>query len=932
MLKLDRIVKIYETASSKVEALKGISLCFRKNEFVAILGPSGCGKTTALNVIGGLDHCTSGDLVINGVSTKEFNDRAWDVYRNHRIGFIFQSYNLIPHENILENVELALTISGLKKEERVERAKKALDNVGLKDLYYKKPNQLSGGQCQRVAIARALVNEPDILLADEPTGALDSVTSVQIMDLIREISKDKLVIMVTHNDDLANEYATRIINLKDGEVIGDSHPYSVEEEEEERKSQSFAPVNEKAKMRIWTAFKLSAKNLLSKAKRTALIIVASSIGIVGVSAVLSMNFGVRGYIASVQDDMLSGNPVEIAESSLNLSGLMDSASTATKASIVSQSWRDGKIDVEFAMETLVKAADALDSSFTTNHLTPDYERFIDDMPEDYYAAVSKEYGINFKNNLYTTVGRDQTESGIALNDGLPGDRYSISAITSFCQTILGGARDGEFAAYSSLVDNYSNAIGQSLDAKEYVLSQYEVVEGKYAEGADEAMVVLNHRNQVTEFVLTLLGFYSQDEFTNAIYKYSDDPRFSPTLWEKQTSIDVADLIGHTYYYYPNDSVFTATGEPPQTIGSMTVEHPYDYAFRDRGTLAGGTEVKIVGVLTPKASTSYGCYSSGLYLTPAFAKKFLTDNKAKDGGQGSEFTADMKARLEANDADSYTTMKITTVDPGSGVKATVTSGLYYTYNLVFEEHTLEGYGLIGGTSSMSDLFSMLTSTIGGGGDSMNIQTASLDIRDIGGVDFPNTIEIYPKNFDNKDLVTNYLDKWNEEGDLELTDGTVIPKAAREEIKYTDNLAVVIAMINGIIDIVTIALVSFTALSLVVSTVMIGIITYVSVMERVKEIGVIRSLGGSKRDVSHLFNAETFIIGGLSGIFGLLVTYIFEIIMNLTVGAYYNLGMISDLPWYMALAVLGGAIILTMIAGIIPARAAAKQDPVVALRTE
>ena len=930
MLRLDRIVKIYETSTLKVEALKGISLCFRNNEFVAILGPSGCGKTTALNVIGGLDHCTSGDLVINGVSTKKFSGHDWDVYRNHRIGFIFQAYNLIPHESVLENVELALTISGLKKEERVARAKKALDNVGLEGLYAKKPNELSGGQCQRVAIARALVNEPDILLADEPTGALDSVTSVQIMDLIKEISKDKLVIMVTHNDELAKEYATRIINLKDGEVIGDSHPYSAEDEEKERAKEDFSPVNEKAKMHLWTAFKLSAKNLLSKAKRTALIVVASSIGIVGVSAVLSMNFGVRGYIASVQDDMLSGNPVEVAETSLNLSGLMDSASTARRASIVSQSWRNGKIDVEFAMESLVRAADALDSSFTTNHLTKDYEKFIDDMPRDYYAAVSKEYGINVKNNLYTTVGRDPDDPGIALNDALPGDRYSIAAITSFCETILAGARDGEFAAYSSLVDNYSNAIGQSLDAKEYVLSQYEVVEGRYAEGADEAMIVLNHRNQVTEFVLTLLGFYSQDEFTNAIYKYSEDPRFSPSLWEKQTSIDVADLVGHSYYYYPNDTVITPTGEDPQVIGSMTVEHPYDYAFRDRGALTDGHEVKVVGVLTPKASTSYGCYSSGLYLTPAFAKRFLQENHPETGG--SSFTADMKARLEANNSDTYTTMKITTVDPGTGVKATVLSGLYYSFNLVFEEHTLEGYGLIGGTSSMGDLFAMLTSTIGGGGDGMNIQTARIGLRDIGGVDFPNRIEVYPKSFNSKDLVTDYLTKWNDDGDLELTDGTVLPKDSREEITYADNLAVIIAMINGIIDIVTIALIAFTALSLVVSTVMIGIITYVSVMERVKEIGVIRSLGGSKRDVSHLFNAETFIIGGFSGIFGLLVTYLFELIMNLTVGAYYNLGMISNLPWFMALAVLSGAILLTMIAGIIPARAAAKQDPVVALRTE
>lgn len=394
MLKLDKITKIYQTKQMKVEALKGISLAFRKNEFVSILGPSGCGKTTTLNIIGGLDHYTNGDLVIDGRSTKEFKDHDWDVYRNHKIGFVFQAYNLIPHENILENVELALTISGVSKEERVKLAKDALDKVGLKDMYSKKPSELSGGQCQRVAIARALVNKPDILLADEPTGALDSKTSVQIMDLIKEISKEKLVIMVTHNPDLAEKYSTRIINLLDGKVVGDTNPYSFEEEEKERGQVANEEEKEKAKMSWWTAFKLSAKNLLSKAKRTSLIVVASSIGIVGVSAVLAVSQGVTGYITNMQDDMLSGYPIEVSENALDLSSLLSSTTSAQQGEIVRHSWKDGKIDVQFITESLIKTSSTMNNATLKNDINEDYVQFIKDMPEDYYAALGMEYGFD----------------------------------------------------------------------------------------------------------------------------------------------------------------------------------------------------------------------------------------------------------------------------------------------------------------------------------------------------------------------------------------------------------------------------------------------------------------------------------------------------------------------------------------------------------
>ena len=369
MLRLENIKKDYTMKESVVPALKGISLCFRKSEFVSILGPSGCGKTTLLNILGGLDHYTSGDLIIDGKSTKEFNDHDWDVYRNHRIGFIFQSYNLIPHENILENVELALTTAGISKEEREERAKKALDRVGLSGMYKKKPNQLSGGQCQRVAIARALVNEPEILLADEPTGALDSETSVQIMELIKEISGEKLVIMVTHNPELAKKYSTRIISLLDGNVIGDTNPYSDEEEKKEREGKEAGFKEEKAKMSFFTAFKLSAKNLWTKVKRTAMVIIAASIGIIGVSAVLSVSNGVTGYIDSMQDEMMSGNPISISRSAFDLSAMMSSATNVEKEQIVQEGTKDGYINVNFMIEKLIKSAEQMGNSMVSNYIT-----------------------------------------------------------------------------------------------------------------------------------------------------------------------------------------------------------------------------------------------------------------------------------------------------------------------------------------------------------------------------------------------------------------------------------------------------------------------------------------------------------------------------------------------------------------------------------
>ncbi|MBP5092135.1 MAG: ABC transporter ATP-binding protein/permease [Bacilli bacterium] len=933
MLKLDNITKVYATKDMKVEALKGISLAFRKNEFVSILGPSGCGKTTALNIIGGLDHYTSGDLVISNRSTKEFTDRDWDVYRNHRIGFIFQAYNLIPHQNIQENVELALTIAGLKKEERTRLAREALDKVGLKGMYTKKPNQLSGGQCQRVAIARALVNKPEILLADEPTGALDSETSVQIMELIKEISKEKLVIMVTHNPDLAEKYSTRIIRLLDGRVQDDSNPYSFEEEEKEYRKAVVKSkeeiTKEKAKMSWFTAFKLSAKNLLSKGKRTALIAVASSIGIVGVSAVLAVSQGVQGYIESVQDDMLSGNPIQIAQTGMDLSSLLSGsnmANAADNSKVVFDSYKEGKIDVEFMSKTLVERSNSVQDALISNKIDEDYVQFIHDMPKEYYAAVMEDYGINVKNNLYT-------HSDISLHGYSDAEKatqkYSISAITNFCKTILENVNDGEYKSYASLVDSYTDSIGQILDDKKYVLSQYDVLKGKFPEKEDELVIVLNHKNALSEFTLTLLGYYGQDEFANAIYNFShQEDKFSKELWDKQGQVAFDDLLNKSFTYYPNDSILN------KRTASALDQRAFDYNFIETPSMSNGVELKVVGILTPKPEINYGSLDSGLYFTKAFVNKYLSDNK---NSEIANYIREANADGEGETISSYYgKMEV------SGVSVPVNSGITYSYDIDFangigssDVETYNGIALYGSESALSGLSEMFSGMFGGGNSeeaTTSLRTATLSLHNVGGSSIPNTISIYPKSFDDKYMVTDYLDKWQSKETITLSTGKALAKADRTEIKYTDNLAIIISIINGVIDMITVALIAFTALSLVVSTVMIGIITYVSVMERVKEIGVIRSLGGRKRDVSHLFNAETLIIGALSGGFGLAMTYLFELILNSTVGVTFGLGMIANLNWISAVIVFALSILLTMVAGIIPAGAAAKQDPVVALRTE
>lgn len=886
MLQLKGIKKDYTSGDTVVHALKGIDLSFRDSEFVSILGPSGCGKTTLLNLIGGLDHYTDGELFIDGVSTKDYTDRDWDTYRNYRIGFVFQSYNLIPHQTILENVELALTIAGIDKKERTRRAREALDKVGLKGLYNKKPNSLSGGQCQRVAIARALVNDPEILLADEPTGALDTVTSVQIMDLIKEISADCLVIMVTHNPELAEKYSTRIIKLLDGEVLSDSEPYDIAAAQ---KTDSVPSVKtepqKKAKLSPVTAFRLSARNLRSKIKRTALVCLAGAIGIIGVASVLSVSTGVQDYITDMQNDMLSGNPVSINEEAMNLSAIMSGADRGAQQEVVKQAIVDGYINVDSTIDYLVSRGGDAASLRVKNEITRDFLDYLKTMPAEYYSAISTDNGIDVTYSFYT----DYAFTGYDGNT-----KASLSAAEQIYTAVL---EKTEYKEYSQYISMLSETFMQAPDNADFILSQYDIVAGnRVATAADEIMIVVNSDYELSDLLLAQLGYYSQDEFTNLVYKSVGDSRYDQSLYKSRFSYE--ELLGKTFTWYPNDVVFTAADMSSPTA----LVNPFVYSAYAGSDWADGKTLTVTAILKQKEGLSYGCLSSGFYYTSAFAQEAAAANE----------NSTVVKYLKDSGKESFTSMKYNSQNIG------VTFG----YNYYYEGTEYSDIGFVGSTG-MNGLIASFTG--------QDAKTYTLTLRELGGITLPNTVKIYPVDFTYKDNVTDYIKAWNADGDITVN-GRVITAAERSEIVYTDNLSIVISLIDNLIDMVTAALVAFTALSLVVSTVMIAIITYVSVIERIKEIGVIRSLGGRKTDVSMLFNAETFIIGGISGLIGIGVTYLLSAIINLVVNSMFGITRIANLTAPVALIMFALSVVLTMIAGIIPARLAAKKDPVEALRSE
>ncbi len=932
MLQLKNIKKDYVTSSETVHALKGVDISFRKKEFVSILGPSGCGKTTLLNIIGGLDHYTSGDLVIRGKSTKLYKDRDWDVYRNHRIGFIFQSYNLIPHQTVLGNVELALTISGVSREERIRRAKLALDRVGLSGQYYKKPNQLSGGQCQRVAIARALVHDPEILLADEPTGALDTVTSVQIMDLIKEISGERLVIMVTHNPEIADRYSTRIVRLRDGNVIEDTNPFTPEEEEaevaeliadeeaalaaelskaedEKAKKKIIKKSKEKAKMSFFTAFMLSTKNLLSKKGRTTMVGIAGSIGIIGIALVLAFSAGIKGYIASMQDDMLSGNPIEIAETGFNASSLADLMDMSDKVSLVKQ---PNKVYISSTIENLAEMNASLERLFAQNTISKEYIDYIKAMPSENYEAMLFNYGINMATNLFTDF---------KYENGSNSQHVSVKRLIDMYTAILG---ETDYKSYTAYIPYMVPSMQQAPSNADYLLSQYNLIGGgKVAENKNEIMLVLNPDDEISDLLLAAFGFYTQKEFLAIVDKATaDDPNNYNSMADYREFFEYDELIGKKFVWYPTDTVFTKSGTD---FVAQLLNGTYKYNSEFTGDSIGqgdGVELEVVGILTPKETVSYGSLKSGIYYTEALTNHMLEANAS------SEFLFNyLMSDLAANEIGSRTFPMPTEEDPNNRIS--LNYSYIYNFTYVYDDPTTavdeaknpdgsfitkQSAGVISPSSAISATMFLM------GGDNKTLQDIrDTLIRNLGGNSLPNSVLIYPKSFEDKNLVTDYLDIWNND-------------ETKVAVTYTDTLELIINLLNTLIDAISYALIAFTSVSLVVSTVMIGIITFVSVVERIKEIGVIRALGGRKKDVSHLFNAETFIIGLLAGLIGIGATYLISIVVNIILEPLLGYGSIAALPVSNAILLVCLSIALTLISGLIPARSAAKRDPVVALRTE
>ncbi len=955
MLQLKNVKKVYETAGNKVHALRGVSLRFRKNEFVSVLGASGCGKTTLLNIIGGLDHYTSGDLVICGVSTKDYKDHDWDVYRNHRIGFVFQSYNLIPHQTVLGNVELALTIAGVSKSERRRRAKEALIKVGLKNELHKRPNQLSGGQMQRVAIARALVNNPEILLADEPTGALDTVTSIQIMQLIREIAGERLVIMVTHNPELAEQYSSRIVRLQDGLVIADSNPYNGEEEkseaemrpaeykdidvtcpkcgnllrlcgvnvvspepfrcpicQEEYNLKKREPVldrkaqkkekkakkrkKERSSMSYMTSLGLSARNLATKKGRTAITSFAGSIGIISVCLVLALSNGFNGYILKTQEDMLSSYPLEITETTLNVDAIMSGMMSAGDMPDLDQIG-----DRVYVNSFLTNIAQGMT---VTNNLSDDYIEYLESMNDEWYTAIVYGSGMNLSNNLFTEVQIEENGSTVE-------QVMSLSELKAY-YTFQLTQQEEKYASLAYLVDYLGSVYGkmpgtadvEADDYGDYVLSQYDVINGHFPETSNEAVLVVGGNNDMTDLTLAQLGFIGEKEFLELFPQEGEDVGESE---EYETKIDFHQIVGKKFMLNYNDAVYT-----PATTG----EYLYDYEGR-RATLgeedSKGKAITISGILRLKEGYNYGCLSKGLYLTEQVCNEYRAVNMDS-------------ALAKTLEEQSGSAQKLATL---SQELASLAQGTPEYMQKIGELLTLL-QTCKPAAENLVEYYIAGDAMSGNGGEGDSSASAQLSgyyflygdtaLRAVGGKDTVNSIEIYTDNFEAKEQILTWLDKWNDEHET------------GDQVKYTDTVGMMMTMVETILDAITYVLVAFTAISLVVSSVMIGIITYVSVVERTKEIGVLRSLGARKKDIKNLFNAETFIIGLASGLIGVVVTYLLQLGINALLGALTGIATLASLPILSALIMVVVSVVLTLISGLIPASAAAKKDPVIALRTE
>ena len=895
MLELNDIKKDYVSGSTTVSALKGINLRFRDCEFVSILGQSGCGKTTMLNIIGGLDKYTSGDLKINGVSTKNYKDRDWDFYRNNSIGFVFQSYNLIPHQTVLSNVELALTLSGVSKAERKKRAIEALEKVGLGEQIHKKPNQMSGGQMQRVAIARALVNNPDILLADEPTGALDTETSIQIMELLKEISKDRLIIMVTHNPELAKDYSTRIVRLLDGVITDDSDPYSLEDMEADIRAKEAAKVKtsekktkksgnkQKTSMSFFTALSLSFNNLMTKKTRTILTAFAGSIGIIGIAMILSISNGIQLYIDRVQRDTLSSYPITLQAEAIDISSMVssmtgnsDSEEHEDKSKIYSNDIMGDMIN------TMVKEV-------KSNNLS-EFKKYIENGGSDIKSYVSDiQYSYDVPLNIYM---KDTSNGVEQLNPSTMFDSIYGEGATSTSSAMSSGMGMGMFSN--------SSVWNQLLGNQQVLDEQYDVLAGHWPENYNEVVLVVDKNNEVDDYTLYSLGLKDPEEVRTLFKKMMVGESYETKKDISYTFDEILDtefkLVMPTDMYKYND--VTGTWD--------------DYSKDDKymtNVVNNGTDIKVCGIIRPNDDAVSTSLSSGIGYTAKLTEYIIEEVK------NSEIA---KAQLADTSVDVFTGVPF---DNDRNTEITMDDVNAYMATLSPEESAQ----MQAMTSGMSDdqILQLFSASLKARTTDATLDSnkSKLGITDL---DTPSQIDIYATDFDSKEKVQNIIKDYNK---LQQDDG-------KEEnvINYTDYVGIMMSSVSTIINAISYVLIAFVAISLIVSSIMIGIITYISVLERTKEIGVLRSIGASKKDVSRIFNAETLIEGFVSGALGIVVTLLLCIPANALIKHLTDISNVAQLP------VAGGVILiiismfLTFIAGLIPAKLAAKKDPVVALRSE
>lgn len=898
MLQLKNIVKDYVTGDTTVQALKGVSVNFRANEFVSILGHSGCGKTTMLNIIGGLDHYTSGDLVIKGKSTKKYKDKDWDTYRNHSIGFVFQSYNLIMHQTVLQNVELALTLSGVSKSERRRKAKEMLDKVGLANQYNKKPNQMSGGQMQRVAIARALINDPEILLADEPTGALDSETSVQIMELLKEIAEDRLVIMVTHNPELAEKYSTRIIKLRDGEIKDDSMPYSDEEAEKEEFTEPTKEDLKHKRMSYFTALNLSFNNLLTKKGRTILTSFAGSIGIIGIALILSLSDGFNNYINSVEKDTLSTYPLEITDESIDMSSMMGMMLGADMES---------------------KEAHDMDKIYSNN--------FIGDQMNTLLGEVKINDMISFKEYIENGEGqkiKDYTSDimytyGITLNaykSDIEKEIYKVNPST--VMEAIGFGSYSDMATMSGgmmgTVDVWSEMIGNQKLLDE----QYDIVAGRWPESFDEVILVVNEKNEITDYELYSLGLRDIGELQEMMAAaMKGESKTFPN-----TSYTYDELLNLSYKVIPS-SAYYKFDEGKNCYVDMS-----DNSDFMKKVLTNAVEVKVTGIVKPNEEAAIHSITTTIGYRHDLVAYLM--QQAADSEAG-------KAQLEKPDINVFTGYEfgvdMTEIEKEQEEKEAEA----ILKELGLEGKTDEEIMMAMQTMSQEDMAKLMqimenrTPDISGGMSLSELQSSEDATYDDNliklGIAFekdPKVIRIYPIDFNAKEEIIDIIEEYNAK--------VIAAGEDDKEISYTDMVGAMMSSVSSIINSISYVLMAFVAISLVVSSIMIGIITYISVLERTKEIGVLRSIGASKKDISRVFNAETIIVGFVAGMLGIGVTCLLNIPINMIIKSLSDLENVAKLPVAGAIILVVISVVLTTIAGLFPSRVASKKDPVEALRTE